>query len=167
MGLGAFIAAGGGEDIAAGPAVRVAVVGLPRAVARGVGNRRPRESVRIIELVPRVYDCEFSIGVFFFFFFLVAASLGDARSRATATEIILLNIGFILRACIEAGAAASARHHPLGHGACHSVHLWLTASAEQRVGTEAPHRRQTSYLRLDHAYGRRLALSEVRGADAP
>ena len=48
-----------------------------------------------MELVPRVEDSEFSIGVFFFFFFFVAAlasSLGEARSRATATEMILLNI---------------------------------------------------------------------------
>ena len=57
---------------------------------------RPLE--RIIELVPRVYHCEFSIGVFFFFFFFfffvttLASSLGEARSRATATEMILLNI---------------------------------------------------------------------------
>ena len=90
-------------------------------------------------LVPRVYDCEFSIVFFFFFVTALASSLGEARSRATATEIILLNIGL---PSTSPGSFTSrqgrlpphGRSRPSPQGPCHSVHLWLTGSAEQPDG---------------------------------
>ena len=123
-----------------------------------------------MELVPRVEGCEFSMGAFFFFFVAaLASSLGEARSRAAATKIILLNI------CLPSKFSGRIRsQHPASpelwraaYWSCENRHsampiLQLTSSAFAAASTAAI--RFGSSLAPDFSSRARIAGSSTSAA---